>query len=367
MLQTDPCVYTLTDDYQIVCLTQTLGMVRIQVGNAWFDDAVNGVLPSHQNVHKITLPKALLDEQKGYTVVFTPVVDRRPYSPITAAPQEKFYPFHPVIGDRFSMYFISDTHSQWDLAAQGALKCEKEIDLLILGGDISAESKSLEDIYCILHLAAAITKGEKPVLYARGNHETRGAHAVDFFEYVGTGEQNTTYFTFTAGSLMGIVLDCGEDKVDSHQEYGSTVHFSPFRQAQTTWLEQKVPLFANAKSNGFTRRLAICHIPFTTNLFTSDEFDIEIDTYQRWAGQLDQMGIEAMISGHKHRCLTILPGDELNRHRVQFPVAIASEPQFVKSHGHLGFVGTLIEVSLEGYAISFVNEQGQVLETTLFD
>ena len=60
---------------------------------------------------------------------------------------------------------------------------------------------------------------ETPILYNRGNHETRGIyadHLPEYFPKVG----GNYYKLYMAGSVAVLLLDCGEDKPDSDIEYG---------------------------------------------------------------------------------------------------------------------------------------------------
>lgn len=71
-----------------------------------------------------------------------------------------------------------------------------------------------------------ISGGEKPVIYVRGNHETRGAFASELPEYLGL--ESLYYFT-RYGDYSFLVLNSNEDKEDTHEEYGSMNDYSLYR------------------------------------------------------------------------------------------------------------------------------------------
>ena len=61
-------------------------------------------------------------------------------------------------------------------AGSGALTGGRP-DALLLGGDIGDSADTEEQILTVHRLAHEIAAGEIPVVYARGNHDTRGALA----------------------------------------------------------------------------------------------------------------------------------------------------------------------------------------------
>ena len=88
----------------------------------------------------------------------------------------------------------------------------------------------------ILGNAAYLSKGEYPVVYVRGNHETRGEFAAHLRDYFPT-DTNELYFTFRYGPVSAVVIDSGEDKADDHYEYSGLVDFESYRQQEFDWLK----------------------------------------------------------------------------------------------------------------------------------
>ena len=330
MLYKDPCVFAINDEYQIAFNTLEHGIAWVEVGGEKYRSSRNGLMLSETLIHKISVPMAALDMARSYTVCFRALPERRPYFPELGTLQTVQYAFRPIEGNKpLNICFLADTHSAVEAPCRAATHMPGETDLLILAGDIPAESKTPEDIRAIYDLTSEVTHGEIPVVFARGNHDLRGRLATELMHYIGTRD-GTTWFTFRLGSLWGIVLDCGEDKNDDHREYGSLIDCHAMRREETTWL-RSIKQRANAEfaAPGVTARIAICHQPFTTQyLFADDpgQFDIERGLYAEWTLLLNEMNIDLMLCGHSHLLAHVPQGDPRCIHPAQFSVLIAATP-----------------------------------------
>src|SRR5690606_547376 len=132
---------------------------------------------------------------------------------------------------------------------------------------------------------------EKPMVYARGNHETRGPFAIAYPRYFPT-PTGKLYYQFNHGDASFIVLDCGEDKPDSDIEYSGIVEMDNYRTEQMHWLADAVdnPAFKEAKY-----KIVICHMPpFGTWHGMQDILD-------KFVPILNKAGVQIMLSGHLHR------------------------------------------------------------------
>ena len=130
-----------------------------------------------------------------------------------------------------------------------------------------------------------------------------------------------------------IILDCGEDKPDSHEEYGNTNCFSAFRKRETKFIEG-VAAGKEFEKDDITYKAVICHEPFTRK--NKPPFDIEEDTYKRWAEVLrEEIKPDIMICGHTHKLSLDLPGCENDAFGQSCPVVVGSEINF-KENGYAG-------------------------------
>ena len=362
MFDRKPCVYLVGREYQIVFNTAEPGIGWVEVGGEVYPDEKNGLMRSG-TVHRASVPCEALDEAKSYAVCFRALPERKPYWPELGALERQEYAFRPVDWhDGLQIYHVADAHSHTAEAVETGGFFGDKLDLLVMNGDIPAESKTERDVLAVFDIAGGITGGERPVVFARGNHDTRGKFAVEFTDSIGTREGNT-YFTFRTGGLWGIVLDCGEDKRDDSDEYGGIVCCEPFRKRQTAFLKRVVERRAEEfEAEGVTLRLAICHVPFMTDLMAAagDKFDIERERYAEWTALLNQMGIDLMLCGHQHSLHTFRPGDQALRYGANFPVLVGSMPMFFKKDDQKSdrFVGAAIEVKDGKITAMFTDNKG---------
>ena len=232
-----------------------------------------------------------------------------------------------------------------------------EIDFLILNGDIPNHSGDIANFDIIYQIAGEITEGRIPVVFARGNHDLRGVHAEDLADYT-PSDEGRTYFTFRLSDVWGIVLDCGEDKLDSQVEYGGTICCHAFRLRETAFLRRVI---ANAKDEyeapGVRLRLVVAHNPFSQVL--EPPFDIEQDLYREWC-QLIKESIhpQLMLCGHIHRRYISLPGSQYDQLGQPCPMIVCSE---VKD-GRFTFCGVRVD-DCETAQVSFVNGDGSLADT----
>lgn len=298
MLRTTPAVFAVGKEYQIIVETKTESLFWVQVGNETYYDASNGIMNSLSKLHRVTLPMEVLDREKKYMVYVKPILERKPYFTETLETRTYTFAFRPVPETNAKAYHIADTHNLIKEPILAA-KTYGEIDFLILNGDVIDHSGSPDKFSNIYEICEALTKGEIPVVFSRGNHDMRGRYAEKFAEYT-PNQKGNTYYTFRLGSIWGVVLDCGEDKEDSNPEYGFTVACHVFRKQQTAFLGE---LVANAKqeyeAEGILTKLVIAHMPFSQK--DNPPFDIEEERYREWCQILrDEIKPDFMICGHTH-------------------------------------------------------------------
>ncbi len=354
-----PTIFAINEEYQIVLPVKSEMLFWIRVGDKDYFDHSCGILRSSTHIHKVDLPKEELDRAKKYTVCYKKLIDRKPYFPESEETVEEVYKFRPVRKGRpLNIYHISDAHGRVAESSEAAkLACGKEIDLLILNGDISDHSSSVENISMIYKIASNITEGSLPCVFSRGNHDMRGAFAEHLSEYTPT-DKGVTYFTFRLGDLWGLVLDCAEDKIDSNEEYGGTVCCHPYRTAQTEFLKA-VAKAKKYNARGIKYKMVIAHIPFTYRDLSSDGlFDIENDLYSEWVKLLnDHIKPDLLLAGHKHICKTVFPKDpDGDSYGQTFPVVVGARPKNLAGEG--GFTGTALRFENGNISVTFTDNTG---------
>lgn len=231
MLKTLPAVFAVDKSYQIMVQLQSEALVYIKIGDKTYCDDSNGIMNSLSPIHRVRVPMEVLDQEKQYTVCIRPIVVRKPYFTETNTPVEFHLDFAPVPEKNIRVYHISDAHNEIDMPVKAA-KAFGKIDLLILNGDVIDHSGDPEKFTNIYEICAQLTQGCVPVVFSRGNHDMRGKFAEKFADYTPSHHKNT-YYTFRLGGIWGVLLDCGEDKMDDHPEYGYTVACHAFRERQS--------------------------------------------------------------------------------------------------------------------------------------
>ncbi len=341
LFKTAPAVFAVGDTYQIMIPVVRECLMWGLVGNECFYDDANGTLRSAVPIHRITVPRALLDAAGSYTLCWREIVERKAYHTVTMEEQRSVFSFCPVKEEGARAYLIADAHNAVDApvaAAQAYERLHGPLDFLILAGDIPDHSGRIENFSTIYEIIGRITEGRKPVVYAKGNHDLRGIYAdrMDDFTPLRNG---CTYFTFRLGSIWGICLDCGEDKPDGHPEYGMTVCCHAHRQRQTAYLQDVIARAAQEyAAPGVTCRLVVVHHPFSQVL--EPPFDIEQDVYRTWCALLrEHVQPDLMISGHLHRLEINDPGGPKD-HLGQPCRSVVGTMPFATPDGAKHFAGT---------------------------
>lgn len=350
-----PAVFAVNQDYHIMMYPSAPCLMWVKVGDKVYYDEINGILRSCTTVHKVVVPMEELDATKSYTLCLRYIVDRKPYFPEIEPVQELTFEFRPVTaGKNVRAYQIADAHN-WSEGPIIAAKTYGDIDFLILNGDIPDYNSAPEKCITIYELSSALTGGNIPVVFGRGNHDLRGLYAEKFHECSPT-DNGKTYYTFRLGAIWGIILDCGEDKLDSHAEYGGTICCHEFREKETEFIKDVIARADKEYlADGVTHRIVICHNPFTFR--PAPTFDIEDEIFREWTRLLgEHIHPDAIICGHKHYLELIRPGDEHDHRGQSCPVVIGTAKK-----GQEYFAGSGFEFDEKGIVVSFTDCHGETV------
>ncbi len=363
-----PGVFMIEDDYEIILICRRPAMASVIIGGVTFTDNNNGVMRTDTEVHKIKVPMALLDKAKAYRVHLAPLADHCNYYPKPEPTEAYEYGFTPVPAEgKVEVFVLADTHGDVVTPTRAALS-RPRIDLLMLVGDIGDSAATRDQVVTLHRLTADITKGQYPALYIRGNHDTRGYMAEKLTDYIPT-RNGKTYYTFRAGEVWGVVLDCGEDKPDSSIEYGSLEYggvadYVAFRHAQTAYLKSLLAK-GDHKAAGIKHRVAVCHINFT---YTDRPYnDKNPEIYEAWIAALNELGIDLLICGHHHvvgeQPPELYKGDPKPRFNTLLTAARLDHPlPFKGGHKPGEYTGTAMTFDADGISRVFVNHLGEILD-----
>ena len=363
MLKFTPAVFAVCSDY-LVCVRVTEPSVMwVEVDGECYYDQSNGILRSATTLHKMRVPASRLDAAKSYAVCYRRIIERKPYFSQLEDVTRVEFSFRPVPNKSPRAYHLADAHGRVGTAVAAAKvfsDAKGGIDFLIMNGDVIDHSGAVENFDAIYDIAEKITHGEMPIVFSRGNHDTRGIYAENIADYTPT-RVGYSYFTFRLGTIWGIVLDCGEDKRDINPEYGHTICCHDFRKTETEYLLDVVRRAEEEyAAPDVEKRIIVCHVPFTKRY--EPPFDIEEDTYALWTRVIgESIKPDVMISGHLHEMLVFEPGAPTDAYGQGFTVSVASTlDRNTGLHGGAGYV-----FGDGGVEVTCVNGNGIVKEYTV--
>ncbi len=351
----DPAVFAVENDYCIVFNTLVNGIGWVEVNGERFITDYNGTLASDKTVHKAKLPMRLLDDAGSYDIVFFPVYAHRAVYSATGAEQRKTYSFKKPDTNKqnFNIYHISDTHSAVKNPVSAASYFGDDLDLLIMNGDIPNHSCSINDVITIFKIASEVTHGNLPIVFSRGNHDTRGVFAAHFSDYTPTSNMGNSYYTFRIGKIWGMVLDCGEDKGDDRENLAGIGNFTPFRKRETEFIRSVNENRKNEfEAEGVENRIVLSHIRIDI-----DHNDFEFDIYKEWLKMINEITPDLVLYGHEHTVKYIEPEQEnVFGVSLKAPSLIGGDPRGDD------FKGLAITLDGDGYLARFTNKNKEILE-----
>ncbi len=350
-----PAVFAVEKTYQLLLVTEVPLYASVIIDGHEYASHVNGVRCSDTPTHRITIPQEVLDAAGGYTLRLCRATERPPYLPLIGEPQDYRYDFHPVTkATDIRLYQISDAHGNRQAAADAANIAGKP-DLLIFNGDLPHHCGDYREIHTMLAVASDVAGGEYPCVCARGNHDLRGAYAEHLIDYM-PHRHGLFYYTFRVGCIWGVVLDCGEDKPDQHEEYGGAICCHALREAETDFLRT----VTGYDEPDVRYRLVICHTPFT---YTPREpFNIEIPLYTEWATLLrERVKPHLMLCGHLHKNAVFREGEVTDNKGQPCPVIVSCRPGAVGcENAPDGFTGAAITLTEAEARITCNDNHGAV-------
>ncbi len=241
----------------------------------------------------------------------------------------------------FSFSFVSDLHERADdLAGRIAGPAWEGIDFAFFCGDMIDDFMEPNQVFDgFLDVAVEGFARERPFLFSRGNHETRGRYARSLFDLIPT-QDGRPYFSFDHGGAHFVVLDSGEDKEDGHEYYNGLADFDRFRREQAAWLAQEVRSDAWRSA---LYRVVVSHIPPRGG----DGYAIQ-EVRERFEPILDGAGLDLWLSGHTHRYL----------HRAPAPGEHGYHLVVNDEHTTLK-----VEVQPQSLTVTVLNADGSVADT----
>lgn len=347
-----PSVYVVNGEYQVCVLVEAECTMCVEVAGRRFHDHSNGILRSGSFVHIAHVPQRLLDEAGAYAVRLRKLNERKPYFTDYGGVETREYAFRPVREkDEYHVVNLADAHCLVDEPVGSGSFFGDGLDLLVLNGDIPNHSGDVRHFKSIYRISGGISKGRVPCVFARGNHDMRGVHAERLADYTPT-DNGKSYFTFRAGPVWGVVLDAGEDKDDSSEEYGRTVCCAEFREEEERFIDDVV---AGGGYRDAPVRLVVSHVPFAFRL--PPPFDIEEKRYRSWCGKLRAIRPTLMLTGHLHECFLEPPGGSHDSYGQPCPVVCSSRVRTAPPCSH---TAGAITIRKDCVTARYVDQDGSI-------
>ena len=171
-------------------------------------------------------------------------------------------------------------------------------------GDTSA-AKGADGVFRTLEAyLRLLDAADKPMVFVRGNHETRGNFSHQMAKLFDLPNLDATQkwgddqwqFTLRAGPVWMLAMDTGEDDdfTTPEKSYKAPKFWQAFRQREAAWLKT---LAATKPGRDAAWRIFVSHIPLYNN-----NNDFSVPSRQYWEPLLREMNLDLMLAAHDHAC-----------------------------------------------------------------
>lgn len=256
--------------------------------------AEGGIVDSYNRLHRVRLENLKPDTTYYYAVKSKEIAEFQPYKltygeTITS---EVFSFKTPALKPKeVSWLVMNDIHDRPKSIPHLVGLNKDPYDFVFFNGDIF--DYQVDEQQVIDHLllpAGQAFASQKPFIFTRGNHETRGKYRRELGNYF----DGPYYFAKTWGPVHFTVIDTGEDKPDTHPVYAGIVNFDQYREKQAQWFAQvaQTPAFKKAAF-----RVVMMHIPH----YYSGDWHGTMECRRLFAPLFEKHKVDLSISGHTHR------------------------------------------------------------------
>jgi acid phosphatase type 7 len=286
---------------------------RIQANSTLHKVRLNNLKPGTSYRYAI-FSKEVLQWQTDSRILYGPTVANNAYARNPLA----FKTFSSE-DDSVSFLIFNDLHGRAQFMKDLCKNIDfKNIDMVIFNGDMSTAINSEEQLFTdFIDASVQLFASRIPIVFTRGNHETRGTFADNLMDYF-PKENGTVYQLLNVGNVAFLLLDCGEDKPDSDIEYSGIADFDAYRLEESRWLKETVQ---QIKYREAPVKIAILHMPPMVSNWHGN-----LHLSETLLPVLNEANVTAMFSGHTHRYSfnPSVPGT------INFPVLVNSNNAVVK-------------------------------------
>ena len=237
------------------------------------------------------------------------------------ASRRRAYEFRtfPQAGSGCSFIVLNDIHGKADYMTRLCKSVDfSKLGFVAFNGDMSSSVESGEQLFkAYLDASVSLFATGTPILFTRGNHETRGVFADSLGDYF-PGQDGRFYGIYRYGDVCILLLDCGEDKPDDHAEYNGLADYDAYRIEECEWLKRAV------RSDEFlsaSARIVLLHIPPMAEAWHGS-----VHLNELFVPVLNEAGIDLMLCGHDH-AYSFRPAGEQG---TQFPIVVNDNKSYVR-------------------------------------
>lgn len=306
---------------------------------------VDGQVVCNNKLHKVRIDGLQPGQKYYYRVCSQEILLYQAYKKVFGnTAQSDFSEFTLPAADTesFTAVVFNDLHQHTNTFRALCKQIQNiDYDFVVFNGDCVDDPVDHDQATTFI---SELTRGVRgdciPTFFMRGNHEIRNAYSIglrDHYDYVG----DKTYGSFNWGDTRIVMLDCGEDKLDTHWVYYGLNDFTQLRNEQVDFLKKELSSkdFKKAK-----KRVLIHHIP----LYGNDGENLCADL---WTKLLEKAPFNVSLNAHTHR-YAYHPKGELGNN---YPVIIGG------GYRMDGATVMILEKKKDEMRVKVLNAKGEVL------
>ena len=306
---------------------------------------VDGQVVCNNYLHKIRIDGLQPGQKYYYRVCSQEILLYQAYKKVfgnTAQSSFSEFTLPEIDADSFTAIVFNDLHQHTKTFRALCKQIQNiDYDFVVFNGDCVDDPVDHNQATTFISELTEGVRGDRiPTFFMRGNHEIRNAYSIglrDHYDYV----ENKTYGSFNWGDTRIVMLDCGEDKLDSHWVYYGLNDFTQLRNEQVDFLKKELSAkeFKKAK-----KRVLIHHIP----LYGNDGVNLCADL---WTKVLEKAPFNISLNAHTHK-YAYHPKGELGNN---YPVVIGG------GYKMDGATVMILEKKKDELRIKVLNVKGDVL------
>lgn len=306
---------------------------------------VDGQVVCNNYLHKIRIDGLQPGQKYYYRVCSQEMLLYQAYKKVfgnTAQSSFSEFTLPTTDTDSFTAVVFNDLHQHTQTFRALCKQIQNvDYDFVVFNGDCVDDPVDHNQATTFISELTEGVHGDRiPTFFMRGNHEIRNAYSIglrDHYDYVG----DKTYGSFNWGDTRIVMLDCGEDKLDSHWVYYGLNDFTQLRNEQVDFLKKELSAkeFKKAK-----KRVLIHHIP----LYGNDGVNLCADL---WTNLLEKAPFNVSLNAHTHK-YAFHPKGELGNN---YPVVIGGGYKMDSA------TVMILEKKKDKLRIKVLNVEGKVL------